>query len=192
MQNESIPVERKWVFSQAIFLTKTFSPSQRLKHNLLDAKHYFYHLSTLLGFFLPVALLFACSLLVGACVLLIAPFYGRSLVTYHYFYHQWLRPDDGLMSQSCLPSLSCFLLSLPTCSSTCHSFQLPCTTTLDDSSPQLQQLANAREGYVPRTRCHAHPFGTKVNMRTNPISHSRQVWLQASATSPTRGSSCHL
>jgi hypothetical protein len=42
----------------------------------------FFPLRTLLGFFLPVALLFACSLLVGACVLLIAPFYGRSLVTY--------------------------------------------------------------------------------------------------------------
>jgi hypothetical protein len=37
---------------------------------------------TLLGFFLPVALLFACSLLVVACDFLIAPGYGRSLVTF--------------------------------------------------------------------------------------------------------------
>jgi hypothetical protein len=41
-------------------------------------------LSTPLGSFLPVALLFACSLLVVACDLLIAPCYGRSLVTYYF------------------------------------------------------------------------------------------------------------
>jgi hypothetical protein len=41
----------------------------------------FFPLSTLLGSFLPEALLFACSLLVVACELLIAPCYGRSVVT---------------------------------------------------------------------------------------------------------------
>jgi hypothetical protein len=33
---------------------------------------------------LPVALLFACSLLVVACVVLIAPCYGRSLVIFQF------------------------------------------------------------------------------------------------------------
>jgi hypothetical protein len=42
----------------------------------------FFPLSTPLGFFLPVALLFACALLVVACDLLIAPCYGRSLVAF--------------------------------------------------------------------------------------------------------------
>jgi hypothetical protein len=42
----------------------------------------FFPLSTSLGFFLPVALLLACSSLVVACALMIAPCYGRSLVTY--------------------------------------------------------------------------------------------------------------
>jgi hypothetical protein len=42
----------------------------------------FFPLSTPLGVFLPVALLFACSLLAVACVVLIAPCYGRSLVTF--------------------------------------------------------------------------------------------------------------
>jgi hypothetical protein len=41
----------------------------------------FFPLSTPLGVFLPVALLFACTLLVVACDVLIAPCYGRSLVT---------------------------------------------------------------------------------------------------------------
>jgi hypothetical protein len=39
---------------------------------------------TSLGFFLPVALLLACSSLVVACALMIAPCYGRSLVTYSF------------------------------------------------------------------------------------------------------------
>jgi hypothetical protein len=59
----------------------------------------FFPLSTLLGFFLPVALLFACSLLVVACVLLIAPFYGRSLVTYHFLMNVFLA-DEGCLMQS--------------------------------------------------------------------------------------------
>jgi hypothetical protein len=57
----------------------------------------FFPLSTLLGFFLPVALLVACSLLVGACVLLIAPFYGRSLVTYLTYL---CTPHTGTAAQS--------------------------------------------------------------------------------------------
>jgi hypothetical protein len=46
------------------------------------AFHYVKH--TPLGFFLPVALLFACSMLVVACDLLFAPCYGRTLVTLYY------------------------------------------------------------------------------------------------------------
>jgi hypothetical protein len=42
-------------------------------------------LSTPQGFFLPVALSFACSLLVVACDLVIAPCYGRSLVSCNFF-----------------------------------------------------------------------------------------------------------
>jgi hypothetical protein len=48
----------------------------------------FFALSLPLGFFLPVALLIACSLLVVACDLLIAPCYGSSLVTL-YTYCCW-------------------------------------------------------------------------------------------------------
>jgi hypothetical protein len=41
----------------------------------------FFPLSKPLGFFLPVALLFVCSLFVLTCALLIAPCYGCRLVT---------------------------------------------------------------------------------------------------------------